>query len=169
MSGCSDSSMSLEQYQGQKTVVLILDELNTQDIPSDLSELRKVADLTISQSAIESGWSIYPPNSYFENRPLEPPFKTLPASIGQLKNLKSLKLMNMDLGELPMAISELTQLEYLDLSMNKLDMSKEIKKLETLPNLKYLRVWGNHFDEVVMLKFQEDHPGLKLDYKVEER
>ncbi|MEP4669395.1 MAG: hypothetical protein ABJZ91_11275, partial [Cyclobacteriaceae bacterium] len=82
-------------------------------------------------------------------------------------SLKSLRLSNLDIHELPESISQLKNLEFLDLSMNKLELSNELPKLTQLSKLKHLRISGNHFREEEMKEFQRQNPNIKVEYKDE--
>ncbi len=165
----------MDEYQDQEAVVIYLDELGVPtdrqdyyDIPSTISELTQVKDLTIRLDKPEGSWSTYPPISWYETRELKKPFRHLPESVGELKNLRSLTLTNLDIHTLPESIANLTSLNKLNLSMNKLDLTKELPKLGSLTNLKSLNVIGNHYDPLVMQSYMEANPQIDVNYKVEE-
>lgn len=165
----------MDEYQDQETVVIYLDELGVPtdrqdyyDIPSTISQLTQVKDLTIRLDRPEGSWSTYPPISWYETREFKKPFRHLPESVGELKNLRSLTLTNLDIHTLPESIANLTSLNELNLSMNKLDLTKELPKLGTLTNLKSLHVIGNHYDPLVMQSFMEANPHIDVTYRVEE-
>ena len=147
---CSTKQQNpLDKFQGETTVVITLDELPEKKIPEEIGQLTSVTDLTIQATQPTENWTVYPPR-YFETRELKEPFLELPASIGQLQSLKSLRLSFLDIHELPVSIAQLNNLEFLDLSMNKLELSKELSKLKGLSNLKHLRIMGNHYEEEEM-------------------
>ncbi|MEM6845980.1 MAG: hypothetical protein AAF944_00495 [Bacteroidota bacterium] len=160
--------MNLENFKYETAAVLVLDELGTNEIPKEIGQLTHAESIIVHATRPEGNIQLYPPVSWYERRELKPPFRTLPKEIGQLKNLKTLRLIHLDIHELPTNLSQLESLEYLDLSLNKLDLTQELPKLRGLPNLKHLAVWGNHFDEAQMQQFQADLPNVKLEYKSEE-
>lgn len=150
-------------------MVIYLDELSHQEIPEVLEELRGVNSLTILRTKETKTWTVHPPLSWYETRELKEPFFTLPASIGELHALRSLHLANLDIRGLPESIVKLKNLQFLDISMNKLELTKELPKLSKLPNLKTLRVLGNHFDPNKMQEFQRQNPTIEVVYKDEKQ
>lgn len=165
---CSTEQQNpVDKYLKEKTVVINLDELPTKEIPKEIGQLINVSDLTIQPTQPTENWTVLPPLSWYETRELKEPFLEIPASIGQLETLRSLKLSNLDIHQLPESISQLKNLEFLDLSMNKLQLSNELPKLAGLSNLKHLRILGNHFDDEGMKEFQRQNPEIKVEYKDE--
>lgn len=157
----------MDKFQNETTVVINLDELPSNEIPKEIGQLINATDLTIQPTKPSGNWTVYPPLSWYETRELKKPFLELPASIGQLKSLRSLRLTNLDIHELPESISQLENLEFLDLTMNKLELSNELPKLDKLSNLKHLRVLGNHFNDNEMKEFKRQNPNIKVEYKNE--
>ena len=157
----------MDKFLNQATVVINLDELPSNEIPEEIGQLTNTTDLTIQPTRPQGRWSVYPPLSWYETREYKEPFRKLPESIGRLKSLKSLRLSNLDIHELPETIAELSNLEFLDLSMNKLDISNELSKLNKLPNLRHLRILGNHFEEYKMQDFKRQNPDIQIEYKDE--
>ena len=157
----------MDKFQNQTNVIIYLDELNTDRIPKDIGQLAQVTDLTIQLTRPEGDWTIYPPLSWYETRELKESYRELPQSIGQLQMLKSLRLSNLDIHELPETIANLVNLEFLDVSMNKLNISNELPKLKALPNLKHLKVLGNHFNEEEMQEFKRQNPNIQIEYNGE--
>ena len=137
----------------------------------DLAQLQQIClrdvEFLIIHDSTQNEWAALPPISWYERRSIKPPFYYLPDSIGNLTQLRSLIIVNLDLKSLPSSITNLKNLEYLDVSLNKLDLTLEMQKFYELPNLKHLRVFGNHFDEEVMLKFKERFPNVILEYNSE--
>ena len=151
--------------QNPDTVVITLDEEESNEISIRISELSKTTELKIQKSKPKQDWVAHPPLSWYESRELKPPYWKIPESIGQLHHLKSLYLVNLDISELPNSFTQLQNLEFLDLSLNKLNLSNELPKI----NLKHLKVLGNHFDEVEIQQFKEEFPNVKIEYKSEKR
>jgi hypothetical protein len=48
--------------------------------------------------------------------------------------------------------------------MNKLDITNEISKLKSLPNLKVLSIVGNRIDSTGIEKWQKEKPELEIYY-----
>ena len=165
---CTSKRDKFDRFQNQEVVVISLQELQVDQIPHEIGYLTNTIDLTIQLEKSKEGWAVYPPLSWYEERELKEPFLQLPETISNLNKLKSLQLSNMDIHQLPKSISKLKNLEFLDLSMNKLDLSKELPKLLALPNLKRLRVQGNHYDEDDMEKFKKRNPNIHIIYKAED-
>ncbi len=157
----------MRQYINDKKVLLVLETLQTDAIPKEIGQLTNIVELEVVVSELGNDWTIQPPMSFYENRELEPPYRKIPESIGNLNQLKSLRLMNLDIHQLPNTITKLKNLEYLNLSFNKLNLSEHLSKFKKLKNLKELHVIGNHFDEKTMQRFITELPNLKLFYKPE--
>ena len=112
--GCqsSEPDMNLENFKYETTAVLVLDELGADEIPKEIGQLTHAESIIIHATRPEGEFQFYPPVSWYERRELKPPFRTLPIrtlpkEIGQLKNLKSLSLVNLDIHELPTTFSQL--------------------------------------------------------------
>jgi len=157
----------MDKFQNQASLVINLDELQTSRVPEEVGLLTDATDLTIQVAKPAGNWSVYPPLSWYETRVLKEPFRKLPESIGQLKLLKSLKISGLDIHKLPASISELSNLEFLDVSFNKLVVSNELPKLNSLSNLRHLRILGNHYEEKEMQEFIRLNPTIKVVYKDE--
>ena len=71
-------------------------------------------------------------------------FSSIPAKIGNMKNLKQLDLSFNFIKKLPKSFEKLTQLEHLDLQMN--TFTEFPKELFNLPNLKLVDFRKNQFD-----------------------
>ena len=83
-------------------------------------------------------------------------FNSLPAKIGEMKNLKQLDLSFNFIKKLPKSFEKLTQLEHLDLQMN--NFEEFPKELFNLPNLKLVNFRKNQIDGV-------NHP-IKVDEEI---
>ncbi|MEL6560919.1 MAG: SUMF1/EgtB/PvdO family nonheme iron enzyme [Bacteroidota bacterium] len=154
----------------QKKVSISLDSLNSTDIPSEIGLLEKVEELNISLTTEKSRWTVLPPLSWYRNRELKPPFRKLPASIGNLKELKSITANHLDIHHLPDSfyLKHLNKLQYVDLSFNKLDLNKAVPILLQVPNLKVLKVIGNKYDAAIMERYRKQYPNVELVYQISE-
>lgn len=148
-------------------MIITLDELTTGVMPFEIGEWINITHLIIRKTTTKNQWVSYPPLSWYEKRELKPPYWRIPETIGNLKNLKSLSLVALDISELPHSITKLQKLETLNLSLNKLQLSNEFDKFRKLKALKDLKVVGNHFDEEEMVEFKREFPKMNIAYKSE--
>lgn len=149
--------------ENDKVVFIGLDKYGLDSIPPEIGKLKNVEELIIAQDSL-MGWTIYPPLSAMAEMVDLPPHKTIPDELTKLKSLKKLTLSGLEIRTLPADIYKLKNLEYLDLSMNKLDITTEIKKLKSLPNLKVLYIVGNRIDSTGIEKWQKEKPELEIYY-----
>ena len=119
--------------------------------------------LVVSPDPLETGWTIYPPLSAFEEYIDRPPFRYLPNEITGLTKLRDLTLRQLAIKTLPIEFDRLENLEKLDLSINKLTIKDEIDKLRNLKKLKQLTLFGNRVrkEDIVILKAA--NPALSID------
>jgi Leucine-rich repeat (LRR) protein len=150
----------------KEEVTIVLNSYGLDSIPKEIRQLKKAKSLTISFDTLE-GWTIYPPLSALNERIDSPPFNTLPDEITELKNLERLTIHGLDIARLPDNFGNLENLEHLDLSMNKLTVSNELVKLKGLKNLKYLSLFGNRIDTLIIKNWRNENPDIKIDYGVE--
>lgn len=163
---CGDKKESpMAPFANESTVRINLEELGISDIPEEIGELTQVELLSI-QAKKEADEN--PSIEEYETRAITEPFRKIPSSIGKLKNLKKLLLVNLDINEIPDAISDLENLEYINLSFNKLDLNTELPKLKNLKNLKHVRVIGNQYEEAVIAQLISEMPSVKIEYKAAE-
>jgi len=155
-------------FTDKNSVTIFLDELDNGDIPEKFWDVDNITELKIVKTRPQSSWVTLPPLSWFEERKLDPPYWKLPKEISKLQSLKSLYLINIDLPSLPNSISKLKELETLDLSMNKLELSRELVKLKELDQLEKLILLGNHYEESVMNEFVQEHSHTDIKYRQEE-
>jgi len=167
--GCKEpkNDQVYNDLKGQKEAVIILDEYELTDIPTSISQLSTLESLTILKSKQSGDWTVLPPLSWFENRKHKPPFTKLPAEIATLQNLKELKLFNLGIKELPSELKNLRHLEELDLSLNKLNIDKELKTLKSIPSLKKLYIYGNHFDVALLKRWKSEQPEIEIYYQMD--
>lgn len=159
-------SKLFEDLRDKENVVIILNNYKLDSIPSEIGLLKSARTLTISIDTLH-GWTIYPPLSVMDQRIDSPPFKNLPVEITTLKNLKRLTIHELNVRTLPDGFDKLDNLEYLDLTMNKLIISNELDKLKGLKNLKYLALFGNQIDDESIEALKKEKPGIQIDYKIE--
>ena len=146
-------------------VVIILANYGLDSIPAEIGQLKNAKSLTISYDSITDGWTVYPPLNALVKRIDLPPYNYLPEEILELKYLENLSLRDLNIKTLPGEFYKLENLKYLDLSMNKLILSNEIKKLAGLKNLKELLVFGNRVDSSDIKKLKVENPDLLVTYK----
>ncbi|MBX2844049.1 MAG: hypothetical protein KTR26_19920 [Flammeovirgaceae bacterium] len=161
--------MEILKFKNEKSAVINLDEIQTNEIPHEIGELTTIEKLIIQPTKTNGNWSVYPALSWYENREIKPPYRFIPVEIGQLKALKSLSLVNLDIKELPETLIHLQSLEFLNVSLNKLELENELPKFRVLKKLKHLMVLGNHYNELEMQKFKAEFPSLNFEYKGEEQ
>jgi Leucine-rich repeat (LRR) protein len=150
--------------QDKESVVIVLSKYQLDSIPPEIGTLKNAKALTISMDSLH-GWTVYPPISALDQKNVQPPFKKLPHEITSLTNLKELTIHGLNIRTLPDDFGNLKELEYLDLTMNKLMVSDELDKLRKLKNLKYLVLSGNRVDTIAMKAFEKENPGIQIVYK----
>ncbi|MFY0593437.1 hypothetical protein [Roseivirga sp.] len=150
------------------SIILILDELSTKEIPDSLWNNAELIRLTIQKTRPKTKWGTHPPLSWYETVEFTPPYWELSDKVGKLKRLKSLILADLDIKTLQESIIQLKHLEILNLSFNKLELSEELSKLKALKSLKHLILIGNHYDPHEMEDYQKEFPNLRIEYKAEE-
>jgi len=149
-----------------ETVVIYLSRYNLDSVPPDIGKLKKVKSLYITKDST-NGWTIYPPLSALQEMTEVPPFRQLPDEFTELTNLQNLGLVGLDLKQLPDNFDRLKNLDSLNLMMNKLTISKEIKKLQELKNLKYLGLFGNKVDTTDINELKRTNPSLVISSGLE--
>jgi Leucine-rich repeat (LRR) protein len=121
--------------------IIILDN-GLSKIPNSVFSKKDLNVLVVSQE----GFTIYPPLSALSDDLM--PLKDLPEQLGLLTDLERLKISGTKIDHLPVSFIKLKKLDSLDLSRNPfLNISDEIKKLEQLPQLKYLNLFGTQLNE----------------------
>ncbi|MEM9671593.1 MAG: hypothetical protein AAF992_03315 [Bacteroidota bacterium] len=88
----------------------------------------------------------------------------MPDEITTLTQLQDLSISGLNLAELPQNFSQLKNLESLDLTHNKLNISAEWGKLKSLPKLREVTVIGNVVDTAEVHRWMDERPGLKVIY-----
>ncbi len=118
--GCEPNHM-FKKLENDKVVFIGLDKYGLDSIPPEIGKLKNVEELIIAQDST-MGWTIYPPASAMSRMVDIPPHKTLPDELTELKSLKKLNISGLNIRTLPTDFGHLKNLEYLDISMNKLDI-----------------------------------------------
>ncbi|WP_289063751.1 hypothetical protein [uncultured Zobellia sp.] len=162
ISSCQSNHI-FKYLENKEKVFIALDEYGLDSIPKEIGELKKAKELEIFNDSLE-GWTIYPPLSAMNQRNYTPPFRTLPKELLYLDGLKKLTLHGLDIKTLPDDMEKLKELEYLDLSMNKLNMINEIPKLKKLPKLKYVEIFGNRINMLEIERWRNENPDIKISY-----
>jgi Leucine-rich repeat (LRR) protein len=151
-----------ERLTDQETVTIYLSKYHLDSIPSEIGRLKKARKLYVTLDS-SSGWTIYPPlSTFFQQRAEKPPFKLLPSEITELSNLKNLRLVELNLKQLPDDFGTLENLDSLDLTLNKLTISNELDKLMKLKKLKYLGLFGNSVEATDIEKLKKGNPDLTI-------
>ncbi|WP_027077959.1 leucine-rich repeat domain-containing protein [Maribacter antarcticus] len=150
-----------KEFENETVVFIGLVKYGLDSIPPEIGKLKSVEELIISQDSV-MGWTIYPPANAMEKMVDMPPYKTIPDELTELKSLKKLNISGLRIRTLPPNFGQLKNLEYLDISMNKLDIKKEITKLKSLPNLKGLSIVGNRIDSTEIAKWNDDNSEIEI-------
>ncbi len=141
---CVFSSCNYQNEPPYTAIVIINNDLKI--IPDSVFSNKDLTSLCISCK----GFTTYPPLSAPGEDGVsyvELPLNELPDKIGELTNLKTLKLNCTKVEELPKAITKLTKLDTLDLSLNKnLNVINELSKIKMLPGLKVLNIYHTKLD-----------------------
>ncbi|WP_437369310.1 hypothetical protein [Maribacter litoralis] len=152
-----------KELENQEEVFIELSKYGLKDIPKEVGQLKNAKRLEIYVDSLE-GWTIYPPLSAMDQYIDEPPFRTIPLELLKLEGLEQLTLYDLDIKTLPEDLYRLQNLEYLDLSMNKLTVSKEIAKLNKLRKLKCVELFGNRINKLELEKWRKENPNLQIRY-----
>ncbi len=150
-----------DRLTDQETVTIYLSKYHLDSIPSEIGRLKKARKLYVTLDS-SGGWTIYPPLSALQQRTEKPPFKLLPNEITELSNLKNLRLVELNLKQLPDDFGKLENLDSLDLTLNKLTISNELDKLMKLKKLKYLGLFGNSVEATDIEKLKKGNPDLTI-------
>ncbi len=148
----------------QERVQIVLKDYDLEQVPYQIQELQSATKLTIIP---DRGWKVYPPVSFFDVKQFSPPYRTLPDEITSLTKLKHLRVVDLDLNELPENFGKLENLETVDLSFNKLNVSTELSKLNLLPKLRQLNVVGNMVDTVELKNWKKGRQNLEIIFKLD--
>ena len=158
---CQQKTESLSKKESM--VIFAFNQLSEEQIDKQLLSFTNTQKL-ILQKESKSGWEVYPPRESDDPVFDQAPKKELSSAIGKLEQLSYLSLYDLDLTTLPESISDLSQLDTLDLARNYLTISSELDKLAALKNLTYLNVKHNRIDTVVLKHWMADKPGLQVIY-----
>ena len=163
MSFSCEQPHPFKKLENEKVVFIPLAIYNLDSIPPEIAQLKKVEELTVSLDSI-MGWTIYPPLSANMERISKPPYKTLPDELGTLTSLKKLDISGLNLKSLPPSFKQLQNLEHINLAMNKLDISKDLPMLLSLPKLKVLSVAGNKVDAGLIREWKVTYPNIDIQW-----
>lgn len=169
ISGCvtrQNANNYFEEYVDKEEITIVLNSYGLESIPAEIGNLQKVKTLTISFDTLKE-WTVYPPLSAWGKRVDSPPFQILPDEITELRSLKRLTIRSLDISRLPENFDQLKELEYLDISMNKLTITNELNKLKKLTSLKYLRIIGNRIDTLMIQNWEKENQDLEIVYRIE--
>ncbi|RJE72849.1 MULTISPECIES: hypothetical protein [Reichenbachiella] len=165
LSSCAPSKEGLFDQLNEPEVTIYLSEYDLDSIPPEINALKDCQKLKIM---MDTNWQVYPPlsqwSSYIDLYISTPPFHKIPSELCELTQLKSLTLVDLNLTTLPSNLDQLTRLEKLNLSMNKLDLKQELSKLDQLPMLTELVVTGNKIDTLSMKLWILSNPQVSVIY-----
>lgn len=120
----------------QREVKVDLRGQHLKEIPDSVYQNSEITYLDLGSSDV----TFYPPLSALVDTNAND-ISFLSEQIGRLTNLRTLVLNTNQLTTLPNAITNLSNLEVLDLSINKqLDIVQQLDKLKQLPKLKVLKI-----------------------------
>ncbi|KAI9116774.1 hypothetical protein K1719_012140 [Acacia pycnantha] len=167
MSSIAPSSLSLLMNLSSSLVSLRLSDTEFQgNITSDIFCLENLQQLDLSGNSNlnfqlpKFNWSS--PLSFLDLRSTTFLGEVLPDSVGHLKYLNHLNLHHCNFeGRVPLALSNLTQLTYLDLSSNK--FSGEISFLSNQEHLTHLNLEDNYFFGEIPSKISQLSKLVSLD------
>lgn len=148
----------------QDEVVLLLGKYGLEKVPPQINEFKDATYLNVINDTVP-GWRAYPPFPSTFNGDPQPPFEYLPEEILELTQLRELHITDLNLRTLPENIYLLENLEYLNISFNKMIIADEIPKLKKLPNLHRVDMYINKIDTVAIQKWQKENPQLKINYQ----
>lgn len=130
LASCSDGQTTRSE------VKINLSGQHLKAIPDSIFQNKEITYLDLGSSDI----TFYPPLSALVDSNAND-ISDLTDKIGNLRNLQTLILNSNRLTTLPSNISKLTNIEVLDLSINKdLDIIQQLDKLKRLPKLKVLKI-----------------------------
>ena len=158
---CTPSTL-FSNLQDDESVTIILSQYGLTNVPKEISSLKNARTLTILKN--ENAWATYPPKSAWSKMADSPPFETLPDEIAALSQLEELNIPGLNLKNLPDNFYQLENLQSLNLSMNKLDITKEISKLKQLKKLTNLTIYGNKLDTTQIQTWSRSSPDLNIEY-----
>ncbi|MCE2996946.1 MAG: hypothetical protein ACK5RG_10095 [Cyclobacteriaceae bacterium] len=84
--------------------------------------------------------------------------------LGIAKNLESLEVSDLGIDYLPESMVDLVNLQSLDIGFNKLNVSKELPKINSLSNLKVLKIYGCIFTEDDLETIRKQLPNVTILY-----
>lgn len=168
VAGCATSSPEnfYTEFEGQEEVTIVLDTYGLEALPEGIAALYTTTSLRVFPETFANEWRVYPPQSVLvtRDRDFTPPFHLLPPSITELENLQELAISKLNIHTLPENFGNLRNLRYLDISFNKLNISQELPKLKSLPNLKKLLLFGNEVDTVELNNWKTENPELVVNF-----
>ena len=164
LTSCQERDSYFGHLAYEKKVAIALSDYGIEEVPPQIQELQNAEELTISWLS-QDGWRVYPPLSFYSGlKEFPPPYQKLPKEITTLTKLRHLSIVDLNLSELPKDFTALENLETVNVALNKLNLSNELEKLQSLPHLRQLNVMGNRVDTVAMKKWMKEKPGLSISY-----
>lgn len=161
VSACQQNNMFKDFLQDEK-VIIALNEYELDCIPKEIGTLKNTKELVISMNNFDY-WTIYPPQSAMEYWINSPPFTAIPTELLKLSKLEKLTLIGLNIKTLPEGIDQLENLEYLNLSFNKLNITDELPKLIKLPKLNHIVLIGNKVNMNHIKKWRIENPAIHIE------
>lgn len=163
--GCSTAEREKSFFKtlaDQETVALVLSKYRLKGVPQEISQLTNTKRLYIISDS--SGFTVYPPlgqlPNFYSDTTLS---EKLPDEITRLTNLTSLALFKLNLTTLPDDFGNLSNLDTLNLSFNRLVIANEIPKIKKLKKLRFLGLVGNVVDSTDVENLKKDNPKLIIE------
>ena len=145
--------------EGKEITILYLNDIDLEELPSNISGLTKLTHLDISGNSLDNELnelqnlhnlkSLYISSNQITNKRLFSPIeKNIISLLPELPNLKILVLQGNDISNLDNISTKFPNLELLDLSDNNLT-PLDITKLQFCQNLEKLEVRNNSIEEII--------------------
>jgi hypothetical protein len=91
----------------------------------------------------------------------------LPEELTLARNLESLDVSDLGLDQLPQNFAGFSKLKVLDISFNRISISKELKNIVSIDSLEVLKIYGCNFSAADLKEMSRHRPKLKIFYTQE--
>jgi Leucine-rich repeat (LRR) protein len=116
------------------------------------------------------GWVVFPSVQGIDSRvrySTKTKLGSVPEELGYLKRLEYLDLSDLGISHLPVSLVNLSNLKSLDMSFNRINVSRDIEKILFLSNLKTLKIYGCDFNEDDLLRIKRNRPDIRVLYSMD--